>query len=66
MQTTRNLIQELWGHLPERDRQQVIQPTVETFLPKYELLITEYFKRLAEGAGESTAHRDRVNCCERH
>lgn len=47
---TEQFMQELWGHLPERDRQQVINSTVETFIPKYELLIKEYFKRLAESS----------------
>jgi hypothetical protein len=50
--TTRHLMQELWGHLPDRDRQRVINSTVETFIPKYEFLIKEYFKRLAESARE--------------
>lgn len=45
---TRELVQELWGHLPERDRQQVINSTMENFIPKYELLIKEYFKRLTD------------------
>lgn len=47
---TRDLIQELWGHLPERDRQRVINSTIENFIPKYEFLIKEYFKRLTESA----------------
>lgn len=51
-QTTRDLMQELWGHLPERERQQVLQTPMETFVPKYELMIKEYFKRLAETARE--------------
>lgn len=46
--TTRQLMQELWGHLPERDRQQVLSATGEVFVPKYEARIKEYFKRLSE------------------
>ena len=45
-----DLLRELWGHLPERERQRVINSTVEKFVPKYELLIEEYFKRLADSA----------------
>ncbi len=42
-------IERVWGNLPERQRQQVLQlPGAEEFLPKYEALLEEYFKRLAE------------------
>jgi hypothetical protein len=44
----RQLVQQLWGHLPQRERQQVINSTIEKFIPKYELLTEEYFKRLME------------------
>lgn len=44
----KDLLRELWGHLPEHERQMVINSTIEQFLPKYELLIEAYFKRLAE------------------
>lgn len=44
----KNLLRDLWGHLPEHERQMVINSTIERFLPKYELLIEAYFKRLAE------------------
>ncbi len=39
---------DLWGVLPQRDRQQVMQLPAPKFLPKYELLTEEYFRRLAE------------------
>lgn len=42
------LLKNLWGHLPDREREQVINSTIERFVPKYELLIEEYFKRLVE------------------
>jgi hypothetical protein len=42
-------IDRLWGSLPERQREQMSQlPGAEEFLPKYEVLLEEYFKRLAE------------------
>jgi hypothetical protein len=47
----RDLLKEIWGHLPERIRQQVQNPFDEQFLPKYEKLIEEYYKRLAEDRG---------------
>jgi hypothetical protein len=43
-----DMLRELWGHLPEHERQQVINSTIEKFVPKYESLIKEYFKRLSE------------------
>jgi hypothetical protein len=38
----------LWGHLPERVREQMLQSQDDEFLPKYELEIEQYFRRLAE------------------
>jgi hypothetical protein len=43
-----NLLKAVWGHLPERVRQEVQNASVEQFLPKYEKLIEDYYKRLAE------------------
>lgn len=37
-----------WGHLPERVRQQLQSAAIERFLPQYEELIEEYYRRLAE------------------
>lgn len=42
------LIKEVWGQLPERVRQQLQNASVEKFLPKYERLTEDYFRRLAE------------------
>ncbi len=44
----RVLMARLWGQLPERARQQIVQPPVEVFPPKYEVQIEAYFRRLAE------------------
>lgn len=44
----RELLKRLWGELPDKAREQVLQSPVEEFLPRYELLIEEYFRRLAE------------------
>ena len=51
MTRMRKVMEELWGELPPRQRQQMLQMPVEEFLPKYELLIEEYFRRLAEEKG---------------
>jgi len=50
---TRKMMEELWGHLPQRLRQQVINSSIEEFLPDYELQIEQYFKRLSEELQDS-------------
>jgi hypothetical protein len=47
----RAMMKDTWGHLPDRDRQEVLQNTPDKFLPKYELLIEKYYKRLSEERG---------------
>ena len=42
------LLKDLWGHLPERVREQLSQAPTDEFLPKYKLEIEKYFRRLAE------------------
>jgi hypothetical protein len=42
------LISRVWGHLPETVRGQMRAPFSEQFLPKYERLIEDYYRRLAE------------------
>jgi hypothetical protein len=44
----RERMKEAWGNLPERVREQMMQTSVDEFLPKYELLIEKYFQRLSE------------------
>jgi hypothetical protein len=48
MAEMKNLMKDIWGQLPEHDREQMLQYAPEQFLPKYELLIEKYYKRLAE------------------
>jgi hypothetical protein len=45
-----NLVKDVWGRLPDRQRQQVLQPLSEPFLPKYAADVEEYFRVLAEEA----------------
>lgn len=48
MQNMNELMRQVWGHLPQREREQMLQSTVDVFLPKYSEMIEEYFRRLAE------------------
>ena len=41
-------LDQIWGHLPERVREQMHSGLAEEFLPQYELLIEAYYQRLAE------------------
>ena len=52
MAQMRDLLKDIWGELPPRLRQQMMQSAVEKFLPKYELQIEEYFKTLSEEQGK--------------
>lgn len=47
------MVKALWGHLPERNREQMLQSFSDEFLPKYEIEIEQYYRRLSEGQGES-------------
>jgi len=48
MAAMHELMKDVWGQLPQHDREQMSQSAPEQFLPKYELLIEKYYKRLAE------------------
>ena len=43
-----DLLDAVWGRLPEQLRQQIQSPLQEEFLPRYERVIKQYYKRLAE------------------
>ena len=43
-----DVLRRIWGHLPEKVRDDMQASFSEQFLPKYERLIEEYYKRLAE------------------
>jgi hypothetical protein len=45
---TAEMVKDLWGHLPERQRQQILQPLGEDFLPRYATEIEQYFRALAD------------------
>lgn len=44
----KQMLKEVWGHLPPKMREQMQAGRPEEFLPKYERLIEDYYKRLAE------------------
>jgi hypothetical protein len=48
-----NMIKDVWGQLPGKAREQMLQSPPEKFLPKYEMLIEKYYQRLAEEQRES-------------
>ena len=47
MEQMQTLMKRLWGELPQRDREQMLQYPVEQFLPEYEQMIEEYYKHLS-------------------
>jgi hypothetical protein len=46
--TDSETVKQLWGQLPERLRQQLLQSSADEFLPKYREELEQYFRRLAE------------------
>lgn len=57
MNEMRALLKRLWGELPQRDREQMLQLPVEEFLPEYESLIEDYFRGLSEEKGARSESR---------
>ncbi len=52
--TPQEILKKVWGHLPARLRDQMLQNPAERFLPKYEREIEDYFERLIELSDEPT------------
>jgi hypothetical protein len=44
----RNAIKDLWGELPPNVREQMMQNPSEQFVPQYESMIEDYYRRLSE------------------
>lgn len=44
------MVKDLWGSLPQRQREQILQPLREDFLPEYAAEIEQYFRALADPA----------------
>jgi hypothetical protein len=49
----KNTISRFWGHLPDKLREQLQSSLSEQFLPKYERLIEDYYRALAEDRNQS-------------
>jgi len=43
-----DVLREVWGHLPPKVREAMQNASLEEFLPKYDRLIEEFYRRLAE------------------
>jgi hypothetical protein len=41
-------MKESWGNLPEHARSHLRNAQIDSFLPKYELMLEKYFRRLSE------------------
>ena len=54
-----NLVKDLWGRLPERQREELLQPLSEEFLPEYAADIEEYFRVLAEAPAANASETQR-------
>lgn len=48
LERMRQTLDQVWGHLPARVREQMHSGMAEEFLPQYEQLIEQYYLRLAE------------------
>ena len=48
MEAMQELLKSIWGDLPDRERERMLQLSVEEFLPEYSLMLEKYFRRLAE------------------
>ena len=46
------VIKEIWGHLPEKDRERLRQMSAEEIMPDHELAIEKYFRRLSQDDDE--------------
>ena len=53
------VVKDVWGHLPDRERQQITQYYREQFMPRYSDLIKQYFSSLAEHSRRSSGEMRR-------
>jgi|GEM_PF-2861362 len=52
LEETEMIVDRLWGQLPVRIQTQLRGAAVDQFLPKYQLLLEQFYRRLAEQEGE--------------
>jgi L-2-hydroxyglutarate oxidase LhgO len=43
----RGMMESVWGELPGRERERMLQTPIEEFLPEYESMLEDYFRHLA-------------------
>lgn len=48
-------VKKLWGNLPERSREQMLQSFSDEFLPQYQFEIEQYYRRLSEEQGDQNS-----------
>jgi hypothetical protein len=51
------MVKAVWGQLPERAREQMLQSFTDEFLPKYELEIEQYYRRLSDEQSTQPSNR---------
>jgi hypothetical protein len=52
-QSLETWLKKTWGHLPARLRTPMLNSAVEQFLPQYQALIEDYYRRLAEDQSDN-------------
>jgi hypothetical protein len=55
----RRLEVDVWGHLPEKVREQLLNGYGERMVPQYEALVRKFYESLADTAAEPTSSSDR-------
>jgi hypothetical protein len=48
MRAAERMVRQVWGHLPEKLREEMQQAPKDADLPKYRALIEQYFRAIAE------------------
>ena len=49
------VVKEIWGHLPEKDRERLRQLSADQVMPGHGVAVEKYFRRLAEEADDQNA-----------
>jgi len=49
------VIKEIWGHLPEKDRERLRQLSADQVMPGHSVAVEKYFRRLAEEADDQNS-----------
>jgi hypothetical protein len=44
------VLKEIWGHLPAKDRERLRQGSADQVMPGHDIAVEKYFRRLAEDA----------------